>query len=302
MSVPISATMTCAVRACTPGIVRSSSTAGAKGTSCSSIASDSRSIASSRKSRCARIDDTIRACSGSKRPSSASCSAGIFARSLPLASSARTVASVVPDTSASSIARPDAPRMFDATQSSLMPVSSRILCSRLASRWRSAICVLRYLVRFRSARIGLGGTKLARSSPASSSCANHAASDTSVLRPGTCLTWRALTSTHANSSSRIAHGGFQYTPVASIATCVTPCAFSQSRSPSRPCTVVLNSATSSSRPPLPSGTLTAAVSSALCTSKPPTRSKIRSNTCFICHPLGRDRRCRPGSLTNNQRV
>ena len=60
----------------------------------------------------------------SKRPSSASLSAGIFARSLPLASSASTSGSVVPATSASSIARPETPRMSVATQSSLIPVSS----------------------------------------------------------------------------------------------------------------------------------------------------------------------------------
>ena len=50
--------------------------------------------------------------------------------------------SVVPATSASSIARPDLPRMFVATQSSLIPVSSSALCSRLASRRvpRSASC------------------------------------------------------------------------------------------------------------------------------------------------------------------
>ena len=110
--------------------------------------------------------------------------------------------------------------MSVATQSSLIPVSSSALCSRLASRARSWICVLRYRVRFRSARIGLGGTKLARSSPASASWHSQAASETSVLRPGTCLTWRAFTSSSSNSSSRIAQTGFQYTPVASIVTCV----------------------------------------------------------------------------------
>ena len=91
----------------------------------------------------ARIAPTTIPCSASKRPSSASRSAGSFWRSLPLASSASTAGSVVPATSASSIARPEAPRMSVATQSSLIPVSSRILCSRFASRWRSPICALR---------------------------------------------------------------------------------------------------------------------------------------------------------------
>jgi putative transposase len=62
----------------------------------------------------------------------------------------------------------------------------------------------------RNCRIGFGGTKLAFNNPASASRHNHAASDTSVLRPGTCLTCRALTNRHSNSSSRIAHGAFQY--------------------------------------------------------------------------------------------
>jgi hypothetical protein len=50
---------------------------------------------------------------------------------------------VVPATSASSIARPEAPRMSVATQSSLIPESSSALCRRLASRARSWIWVLR---------------------------------------------------------------------------------------------------------------------------------------------------------------
>src|SRR3954453_9471714 len=158
MSVPISATMTSAVRWATPVIVLASCTPPAPGgPNWSSIASESRSICSSRKSRCARIAPITSAWWASKRPSSACLSAGSLARSLPLANSASTSGSVVPATSASSIARPDAPRMSVATQSSLMPVSSKALCSRLASRWRSAICVMRYLVRVRSRRWGLAG-------------------------------------------------------------------------------------------------------------------------------------------------
>jgi hypothetical protein len=61
----------------------------------------------------------------------------------------------------------------------------------------------------RSARIGFGGTKLRCKSPASSNWQSQAASETSVLRPGTCLTWRALQSRQSNSSSRIAQTGFQ---------------------------------------------------------------------------------------------
>src|SRR5215216_4896087 len=68
-----------------------------------------------------------------------------------------------------------------------------------------------------------GGTKLPRSSPHSSSSHNQAASPTSVLRPGRILTWRALTSSSWNPRSSSTYQiGFQYWPVASITTWVTP--------------------------------------------------------------------------------
>ena len=235
-------------------MVAASWTPGAKGPSCFSIASESRLMCSSRKSRCSRIAPITSAWWGSKRPSSASRKAGILARSLPRASSANTLGSVVPRHSASSMSRPDLPRMSLATQSSLIPVSSSALCSRLASRWRSWICVLRYRVRVLSARCGLGGTKLPRNSPASISWQIQAASEQSVLRPGTCLTCLALTSISSKASSRMCQTGCQYTPVASIATCVTPCASSQSRRPISPRTVVENSARCCSRPPVDTGT------------------------------------------------
>ena len=82
---------------------------------------------------CARIWETISACSASKRPSSASRSAGIFVRSLPLASSASTLGSVVPETSASSMSRPDLPRMSVATLVELDPgVLEDLLKPRIA--------------------------------------------------------------------------------------------------------------------------------------------------------------------------
>ena len=49
---------------------------------------------------------------------------------------------------------------------------------------------------------------------------------------------RALHSVSSKSSSRICQTGCQYTPVASIATCLTRCAESQPCSAIRPCTVV----------------------------------------------------------------
>ena len=50
---------------------------------------------------------------------------------------------VVPETSTSSIARPDFPSRSEATQSSLTLLSSSGLVQPLASRWRSATFVLR---------------------------------------------------------------------------------------------------------------------------------------------------------------
>ena len=80
---------------------------------------------------------------------------------------------------------------------------------------------MRVRVRSRSSWIGAGGTKLLGISP----CANRSAS----------------TSVNEASSSRTCHTGFQYTPVASIATCVQPASVSQAASSSRPAVVVANS-------------------------------------------------------------
>src|SRR6266511_512047 len=79
-----------------------------------------------------------------------------------------------------------------------------------------------------------GGTKLPRSSPCSNSSHSHAASPTSVLRPGRIFTCRALTSSSSNPrSSSTYQTGFQYCPVASITTWVTPWSPSQSPSAER---------------------------------------------------------------------
>jgi hypothetical protein len=65
-------------------------------------------------------------------------------RASPAAGELRqNVGSVVPATSALSIARPDTPRMSLATVASLMPASSSTLCSRLAWRTRSWVSVVR---------------------------------------------------------------------------------------------------------------------------------------------------------------
>ena len=96
----------------------------------------------------------------------------------------QNLGSRVPDTSASSISRPDTPSTSVATQDSLTPASSSTLCSRFASRARSWISDLRYRVSSRNSRIGFGGTKLERSSPHSNSWHSHCESLHVGLAPG----------------------------------------------------------------------------------------------------------------------
>ena len=91
--------------------------------------------------------------------------------------------------------------VFFSTLASFRPLSSSTLYSRFTSRVRSSICFLRYRVRSRRSRIGIGGTKLLRSSPYSSNCANHALSWTSDFRPGTCFRCCMLTNSSVQPSS-----------------------------------------------------------------------------------------------------
>src|SRR5262245_14889332 len=70
-------------------------------------------------------------------------SAGSLPRNRPRASSAKTRGSVVPCASASSMARPDTPKMSLATVASLTPASSSALWRRFATRVRSWMRALR---------------------------------------------------------------------------------------------------------------------------------------------------------------
>lgn len=73
------------------------------------------------------------------------------------------------------------------------------------SRPRSRVIAVLARVRSRSWRIGSGGTNDPRTKPCAPSWASQVASATSLLRPGSVLTWRALpsiTSTPGRSSSR----------------------------------------------------------------------------------------------------
>jgi len=97
--------------------------------------------------------------------------------------------------------------------------------------------------------------------------ASQVASFTSLLRPGTFFTCAAFARTRENRPSRMCQTGFQYTPVASIATCVHPPRSSHSASSKRPCVVVGKRPTSRSTFRL----LTRrrqATTSTLCTSRP----------------------------------
>ena len=120
----------------------------------------------------------------------------------PRASWARIWGSRSPSTRASSMARADFPWMSVATLDSLTPASCSTLSRRWASRPRFSIWALRYLVRFRSSRMGLGGTNDGRTRPCSTSWQIHSASPTSVLRPGTLRRCRALSSQHSAASSK----------------------------------------------------------------------------------------------------
>ena len=158
-----------------------------------------------------------------------------MARNLPLASSASTPGSRSPLIKAVSIARPDTPNTSVATESSLMPASSRVFWTRWPSEawaWNRPLAIAGQIPQLPDRG---RGTKLPRSSPCSNSSASQAASQTSVLRPGRILTWRALTNNSSKpASSRTYQTGFQYWPVASITTWVTPSAVSQSASASSP--------------------------------------------------------------------
>ncbi len=131
----------------------------------------------------------------SKCPVKASSSWLIFARIRDLAICARTLGSRSPAIMAAIIARPETPKMSEATTESLIQASSSNFSTRFFSAPRAPTRSTRYRVRSRSRRISWGGTKLGRSICRSATLHSHTASSTSVFgRPGRCLTSLALTS------------------------------------------------------------------------------------------------------------
>ena len=115
-----------------------------------------------------------------------------------------------------------------------MPASTSTLCSRFFSALHMPTSFCRWRATRRNSRMRAGGMNEARSKPARASVASHCASAMSVLRPGTALTWRALT-THAMmpTASSAANGLFQYTPVLSITTTSGPICSAHSASARR---------------------------------------------------------------------
>src|SRR5262245_34422918 len=181
--------------------------------------------------------------------------------------------------------RPLAPMMSVITEHSLMFASSRTAWMRCTCCTISRVNCFRVRVRSRNSWIAGGGTKLDRIRPCAIRSASQVASFTSLLRPGTFFTCAAFARISANRPSRMCQTGFQYTPVASIATCVHPALSSHSASANNPCVVVGKRRTSRSTLRLLIRRRQATTST-LCTSRP----AHRLCNVFIATSLGRGRR------------
>src|SRR6266542_554770 len=122
-----------------PVTASSWATCDANGAIASAIVVSRAAICSLSRSMLSSIIRRITAWWSLKNPRSASSSAAILARSRRRASWASTLGSRCPATSASSIARPDAPKMSVATELSLICASSSSFSTRCISRVRSRI-------------------------------------------------------------------------------------------------------------------------------------------------------------------
>src|SRR6516165_2003669 len=233
-----------------------------------------RRCCSSRNRRCSRTQP-VRTCTSSARVQPR--------RSWP--SAASFSASVSPAIMAFNMRRPLAPMMSVITEHSLMFASSRTAWMRCTCCTISRVNCFRVRVRSRKSWIAGGGTKLDWIRPCAIRSASQVASFTSLLRPGTFFTCAAFARISANRPSRMCQTGFQYTPVASIATCVHPALSSHSASANNPCVVVGKRRTSRSTLRLLIRRRQATTST-LCTSRP----AHRLCNVFIATSLGRGRR------------
>src|SRR5215208_6239559 len=126
-----------------------------------------------------------------------------------------------------------------------------------------------------------------RISPCCIRSSSHSLSRTSVLRPGTALTWAALASTTSTCGSSRLNTGFQYTPVDSIATWLTPCSTSHAPSRSRSGVIVPYVRVCWCRCPRSSTQPTVTTAVRLCTSMPAHRG---DSTSIVTPPAGQSGR------------
>lgn len=118
-----------------------------------------------------------------------------------------------------------------------MPASTSTLCSRFFSALHMPTSFCRCRTTRRSWRNSTGGMNEARSSPALASVASHCASAMSVLRPGTALTCRALT-TQAMIVQRddaLVHRGQIHCRAPAASTTITSVRTSAGAADQRPC-------------------------------------------------------------------
>ena len=143
MSRPISAMITRAAVTPTPGISSSRATVCAKGAICASIRSSKLVMSPDSASIRPSILASRNAWWSVNCPTNACSNVPILPRIEERASCASTRGSRCPATSASSIARPDTPKMSEATTDSLICASSSSFSTRFFSPVRSAISATR---------------------------------------------------------------------------------------------------------------------------------------------------------------
>ena len=143
MSSPISAKTVTATQSLIPGIVRSRSRVGWNGFTASVMRAVISAMLAASWSITCRCSSTRNAWCAVNRPVNATVSWAVFLRRLIRARPANVWGSVCPATRLSRIARPDTPMMSVATEDSLIPASCRTRSSRLTSRARSRVNVLR---------------------------------------------------------------------------------------------------------------------------------------------------------------
>jgi len=141
---------------------------------------------------------------------------------------ARRTGSRSPASRARIIASPVSPVMSLMTLANWIFISTMAFCMCCTHVPAAATRFSRWRNRDRRTQIESSGRNESFSNPKVWSCCSHWQSATSVLRPGTFLAWRALTSRTSNPrASSTWYNAIQYTPVDSMATVSMPQAASQ---------------------------------------------------------------------------